>query len=110
MSQTLLRFGLWIIMSVLAGYVLRETFAQGQLRELLNPELLQNIGAVGVLMLVLGGVMRLVEKIFGKKRNRCAICGQRILPGEIYCRADLRRILAEEDERNRSMNRGPARK
>lgn len=108
MSQTLLRLGLWIVLSVLAGYVLRETFSEGELRELLNPGLLQSIGAVGMIMLVAGALWRGVEKVFGKKRNRCAVCGVRILPGEIYCRSDLRRILSEEDERNRSMNRGPA--
>lgn len=108
MSQTLLRLGLWTVLAVLAGYVLRETFTEGQMRELLNPELLQGIGAAGMLMMVAGGLWRGFEKVFGKKKNRCAVCGQRILPGEIYCRSDLRRILAEEDERNRSINRGPA--
>jgi len=110
MSQTLLRLGLWIVLAVLAGYVLSETFAEGQIKELLNLQLLQSIGAVGILMMVAGSLWRIFEKVFGKKRNRCAVCGQRILPGEIYCRTDLRRILSEEDERNRSMNRGPARR
>lgn len=110
MSQILLRLGLWIVLAVLAGYVLGETFAEGQIRELLNPELLKYIGAVGILMMTVGGFWRGFDKVFGKKRNRCAVCGQRILPGEIYCRSDLRRILAEEDERNRSINRGPERR
>jgi hypothetical protein len=100
MSSTLLRLGLWIILGVVALYVLHETYAGTQLEEYFSTPMLQKGLIVAVLMVAAGLVARLLEK--GAKvvgRNRCKICKTTIPQGAIYCRQHLRNVLAREDER-----------
>lgn len=102
MSQTLLRFGLWIVLIVLAGYVLRETFAEAPFAELLTEELLQNSGMLGVALVVGGFILRLLEPLWKTvAKRRCANCRQPVMHGELYCREHLRQVLAREDELQR---------
>ena len=101
MSQTLLRFGLWIVLLVLALYVVRETFAGTAQADLLNDEILQKAGSFGLLLLAGSAVATVLEKVFTKassKFRHCAMCRQPVSKGEIYCRTHLRSILERENE------------
>ncbi len=100
MSSTLLRLGLWILVVVLALYVIHETFEDSPLSEYIPMNLLQHALVIGGLLLIGGIVVRVFEK--GAKKvvkNRCAVCRTPIPAGAIYCRAHLRSVLHDEDER-----------
>ena len=101
MSSTLLRLGLWIILAVVALYVLHETYADTHLAAYFSTPMLQKALIVGILLVAGGIVMRMLEKGASKVvvKNRCAICKTAIPPGAIYCREHLRSVLAREDER-----------
>lgn len=101
MSSTLLRLGLWVMLAVVALYVLHETFAESHLGEYFSTPLLQKGLILGVLLVAAGVVMRVLEKGASKMvaKNRCKICKTPIPEGAIYCRAHLRNVLAREDER-----------
>ena len=100
MSSTLLRLGLWIIIIVLALYVVHETYENSPIADIVSMDLMQKALMVGAAAFVLGIVFRIFEK--GTKavvKNRCSVCRTPIPPGAIYCRAHLRTILHEEDDR-----------
>jgi len=100
MSSTLLRLGLWTILAVVALYVLHETYADTHLAAYFSTPMLQKALIIGVLLVVAGVIMRVVEKGASKvSKNRCVICKTPIPSGAIYCRAHLRNVLAREDER-----------
>jgi hypothetical protein len=100
MSSTLLRLGLWIIIIVLALYVIHETYENSPIAEVVSMDLMEKALMVGGAALALGIILRVFEK--GKSavvKNRCAVCRTVIPSGAIYCRAHLRNILHEEDDR-----------
>ena len=100
MSSTLLRLGLWIIIIVLALYVIHETYENSPVAEMVSMDLMQKALVVGAAAIVAGIVLRLFEK--GTRavvKNRCTVCRTPIPSGAIYCRAHLRNILHEEDDR-----------
>lgn len=100
MSSTLLRLGLWIILAVVACYVLHETYAGTALAGYFSTAMLQKALVLGGLLVVAGIVTNVFQK--GAKaviKNRCVVCKVPIAPGAIYCRAHLRRVLQVEDER-----------
>jgi hypothetical protein len=100
MSSTLLRLGLWILVVVLALYVISESFEESPLIEYIPMPMLQKALVLGVVLLIAGLVTRLFEK--GAKavvKNRCVVCRTPIPAGAIYCRAHLRTILHDEDDR-----------
>ena len=100
MSSTLLRLGLWIIVIVLALYVVHETYENSPISEIVSMDLMQKALMVGGAAVALGFVLRLFEK--GTKavvKNRCRVCRTPIPSGAIYCRAHLRTILHEEEDR-----------
>jgi predicted nucleic acid-binding Zn ribbon protein len=100
MSSTLLRLGLWIIVIVVALYVVHETFEDSPIAEMVSMDLMTKALMVGGAAIALGFVLRLFEK--GTKaviKHRCAVCRTPIPQGAIYCRAHLRNILHEEDDR-----------
>jgi hypothetical protein len=100
MSSTLLRLGLWIIIIVLALYVVHETYEDSPVAEMVSMDLMQKALMVGGAAIVAGFVLRLFDK--GKRavvKNRCRVCRTPIPSGAIYCRAHLRNILHEEDDR-----------
>lgn len=102
MSSTLFRLGLWIILIVVALYVLHETYAGTPLEPYFSTPMLQKALIVGAFLLVGGAVARVLEKGASKvvgKKNRCKICKTVIPSGAIYCRQHLRNVLAREDER-----------
>src|ERR1051326_1139520 len=100
MSSTLQRLGLWVIIIVLVLYVVHETYENSPISEIVSVDLMQKALMVGGAVLVLGIVLRMFEK--GTKavvKNRCRACRTPIPSGAIYCRAHLRSILHEEDDR-----------
>jgi len=100
MSSTLLRLGLWIIIIVLALYVVHETYENSPISDIVSMELMQKALMVGGAAVALGFVLRIFEQ--GTKvvaKNRCRVCRTPIPSGAIYCRAHLRTILHEEDDR-----------
>jgi hypothetical protein len=100
MSSTLLRLGLWIVLIIVALYVLRETFETGPWVEYVSAGLLQKALSLAILVLAGGVVARVLEK--GHKvvtKNRCVVCRTPIASGAIYCRAHLRGVLHREEDR-----------
>ena len=100
MSATLLRLGLWIILIVIALYVLHETYAGLPMGEYFALPMLQKALALGGILIAAGFVMRILEK--GAKvvtKNRCVICRTPVTSGAIYCRAHLRNVLHREEDR-----------
>jgi hypothetical protein len=100
MSTTLLRLGLWIMILVLALYVISETYADQPIAELIPTAMLQQALALAGVLLVAGVVFRIVGKgAQAVRKNRCQVCKTPVPPGAIFCRAHLRSVLAEEDEK-----------
>jgi hypothetical protein len=102
MSQTLLRFGLWIVLIVLALYVVRESFNGSSGAEYVSDEILQHAGSFGILLIGVGAVAHLFEKAASKARFRhCSLCRQPVQKGELYCRTHLRQLVEREHDLNR---------
>jgi predicted nucleic acid-binding Zn ribbon protein len=100
MSSTVLRLGLWIVIVVLAAYVIHESLEEQPVAEMIPVAMLGKALTLGGILVVAGIVLRMFEK--GSKavaKNRCAICRTTIPKGAIYCREHLRNVLAAEDER-----------
>lgn len=100
MASTILRLGLWILVIVLALYVIQQTFEESPISEYFPMGMLQHALVVGGLLLVVGIVLKMFEK--GAKavvKNRCAVCKAPIPAGAIYCREHLRAVLHDEDQR-----------
>jgi len=99
MSSTVLRLGLWILILVLAAYVLHESMEE-QNAELIPMALLGKALTLGGILVVAGIVLRIFEKSAKVVvKNRCAVCRTPIVHGAIYCREHLRSVLHAEDER-----------
>jgi hypothetical protein len=100
MSTTLLRLGLWTLILVLALYVLATSYSHEPWSELVPMKALQQALVVAVALIIAGIVLRILGKgADAVKKNRCKVCRTPIPPGAIYCRAHLRTILHEEDDR-----------
>lgn len=100
MSNTLLRLGLWIMILVLAAFVIDSSYPDHPFAELIEPAMLQQVLVLAVVLLIAGVILRVLGK--GAKvvsKNRCQVCRTPIAPGAIYCRAHLRSILSDEDEK-----------
>ena len=100
MSSTLMRLGLWILIIVLVLYVLQESFENLPFAELSATGLLQKGLLAGVALIGVGFILRIFEK--GAKvvtKSRCVVCKTPVAHGAIYCRAHLRNILSDEDDK-----------
>ena len=100
MSSTLLRLGLWVTLLAIVAYVIHETFSDQFVAELVPGATIEKAVALGVILVVAGLVMRVLEK--GTKvvvKNRCVVCRTPIPAGAIYCRAHLRDVLHREEDR-----------
>jgi predicted nucleic acid-binding Zn ribbon protein len=100
MANTLLRLGLWTLILVLALYVLASAYSDQQWAEMIPTAMLvQAITLAGVLI-VAGIVLRILGVgVKAVARNRCRVCRTAIPPGAMYCRAHLRTILHEEEDK-----------
>ncbi len=92
MSITFFRTGLWIVFSVLALYVVRETYL-GTTATFLTDRLLNDLGLVGLGAIALGVVAWILEKLTPKKKGHCRVCRRPVPAGEFYCRLHLRDVL-----------------
>jgi hypothetical protein len=100
MSGTLLRFGLWIVLIVLALYVLGETYTNSALQEYASGAVLQKAGIFGLVLIAAGWVASFFDKVDLKTDySRCLQCRKLIPRGELYCRQHLRRVLDVEHDR-----------
>jgi predicted nucleic acid-binding Zn ribbon protein len=100
MSSTLLRAGLWIVILVLAAWVMHESLEETAAAEFFAPAMLQKALVLGGLLVVAGIVLRMFEKTAKVvTQNRCAVCRKTIPSGAIYCRQHLRNVLHTEDDR-----------
>ena len=100
MSTTLLRLGLWTLILVLALYVLASTYSEEPWAEMIPAAMLQQALVVAGLLIIAGIVLRILGVgVQAVHKNRCRVCRTPIPPGAIYCRAHLRSILADEDEK-----------
>ena len=100
MSSTLLRLGLWTIVLVLVGWVIQQSFEESAIAEYVQVDMLQKALLVAIALILAGIVFRVFEK--GAKKvvkNRCRVCRTPVPHGAIYCRAHLRSVLHQEDER-----------
>jgi len=100
MSSTILRLGLWTMVLVLVGWVIQQSFEESAIAEYLQVDMLQKALLVSIGLIAVGIVFRVFEK--GAKKvvkNRCRVCRTPIPHGAIYCRAHLRSVLHQEDER-----------
>lgn len=100
MSTTLLRLGLWTLIVVLALYVLAETYNEQPWAEMIPRAMLAQALVVSVVVTIAGAVLRILGKGADVvRKNRCRVCRTSIPPGAIYCRAHLRSILHDEDDK-----------
>jgi predicted nucleic acid-binding Zn ribbon protein len=102
MSATILRLGLWILVLVMALYVIHESYEEQPLAEMIPMQMLQHALVLSVVLVGVGLVVRMFEKTTRKvlsPKNRCRVCPTAIAPGAIYCRVHLRGMLEREDRR-----------
>jgi len=103
MSSTLLRLGLWTMILALALYVIDETYPDQPIGEIISISMLTQILLVAAVAILAGFVLRLLGKGTSVViKNRCRVCKTPIPPGAIYCRAHLRSILHEEEDKTHS--------
>ena len=93
MALTLFRAGIWILLAVLAMWVLRDA-ALRDFAHILNDTLLNRVGLFGFAVLGLGFLALLYEKATtGPRKTRCKVCGRPVFGTEFYCREHLREIV-----------------
>jgi hypothetical protein len=100
MANTLLRLGLWTLILVLALYVLASTYQDQAWTDMIPTPMLQQALVLAGLLLVAGTVARVLGKgAAAVSKNRCRVCRTPIPHGAIFCRAHLRTILSDEDDK-----------
>ena len=101
MSNTLLRLGLWTAILVLVLYVVTESYPDQPFVELIPTPMLQQALLVAGALIAAGITMRILGKGADVvRKNRCEVCRTPIPSGAIYCRAHLRSILHDEDDKS----------
>ena len=100
MHTTLLRLGLWILVLVLALYVLHDSYADEPLGELIQIKMLQQALVLSGILIAAGIVVRVASKgAKAVRKNRCTVCKTEIPTGAMFCRMHLRSMLNDEDEK-----------
>ena len=100
MANTLLRLGLWTLILVLVLYVLSSTYAEEAWAAMIPGTMLVQAMVLAALLIVVGIILRILG--VGARvvvKNRCRVCRTAIPPGAMYCRAHLRTILHEEEDK-----------
>jgi hypothetical protein len=106
MSSTLLRLGLWLLVILMALFVVRESYAEQQFVEMIPTSMLQHALILSALLVVAGLVVRVFDKgVSSTSKARCRVCKTAIPQGAIYCRQHLRNVLEREDRRTHSNTR-----
>jgi hypothetical protein len=94
MALVLFRTGIWVLLAVLALWVLRDGGVLEDYAHLLSDELVTRLGIAGVAVLGLGFIVLIYEKLtVGPKKNKCKVCGRPVIAGEFFCREHLRDIV-----------------
>ena len=105
MSDTLLRWELWILAAVLAFFILGDALEDSHLKEMVPlPSFVMKIAKFGGALIALGIVVKIFEKIRPPKKSRCRTCGRPVSKGAVYCATHLRQVVDEEDMRHRTLN------
>lgn len=100
MATTLLRLGLWTLILVLALYVLSSTYSEEDWATMIPGTMLVQAMALAVLLIVVGVILRILGVgAAAVNKNRCRVCRTPIVHGAMYCRAHLRTILHEEEDK-----------
>jgi hypothetical protein len=103
MASTLLRLGFWILILVLALYVAVSEFGDQEWAHLIPTPMLQQALGLSILLILAGIAARILGKgVSAVAKNRCRVCRTPVPSGAIYCRAHLRAVLYEEDEKTHS--------
>jgi len=93
MALALFRIGVYVLLAVLALWVLRDN-ALKDFEAILSDQILNWAGMSGVGLLVLGFLAMIYEKTSaGRRKVRCKVCGKPVIAGEFYCREHLREIV-----------------
>ena len=93
MALVLFRVGIYVLLAVLAAWVLRDGLLKSY-ASYLTEHILNIAGLVGIGLFVLGFLAMIYEKsTSGRRRTRCKICGKPVIAGEYYCREHLREIV-----------------
>ena len=101
MATTLLRLGFWILILVLALFVLSSEAAGQEWGHLISMTMLGQALALGIILIIAGIVMKILGKgVSAVSKNRCRVCRTPVPSGAIYCRAHLRDVLYAEDDRS----------
>jgi predicted nucleic acid-binding Zn ribbon protein len=100
MANTLLRLGLWILILVLALYVLASAYSDAPWAEMIPARMLVQAMMLSGVLIIAGIVLRVLGVgVKAVTKNRCRVCRTPIPPGAMYCRAHLRTILHEEEDK-----------
>ena len=103
MANTILRLGLWTLILVLVLYVLALTYDDTLWAEMIPAPMLVQALTLAGLLIVAGVVLRVLGVgVQAVNKNRCRVCRAPIPPGAMYCRAHLRSILHEEEDKTHS--------
>ena len=103
MANTLLRLGLWTLILVLALYVLASTYSEEPWAEMIPTPMLVQALTLGGLLILAGIVLRILGVgVQVVSKNRCRVCRTPIPSGALYCRAHLRAILHDEEDKTHS--------
>lgn len=93
MALVLFRIGIWILLAVLAAWVLRDGVLKDFAR-FMTDEIITWAGISGFGVIGLGFLVLIYEKLSaGPKRNKCKVCRRPVIAGEFYCREHLRDIV-----------------
>lgn len=104
MSSFFIRLGLYAILLMLAVFVAGQAFSLPYADYLTSAHLGQ-VGVVGVVVIAIGAVLRVGEKVRKKTKKgkgRCILCKRPVLVGDKYCREHLRQMIGDEQDRVRS--------
>ncbi len=102
MSSTLLRLGLWTLVLILGLFVIRESYSEQPIADMIPQRMLEQAMMVSALLVVAGVALKMFEKgtkVVSKGKTRCTVCGKPVSAGAIYCREHLRNLLEIEDHR-----------
>jgi hypothetical protein len=85
---------------VLALYVVSETYPDSMVAQMVPDAILQKALVLGAVLLVAGIVLRMFDKASKvAAKSRCQVCHVVVPKGAIFCRAHLRRVIHEEDDK-----------
>ena len=100
MADTILRLGLWTLILVLALFVVSESFHGEPISDMIPHRMLQQALVLSIVVIAAGIGFKILSKgADAVSKDRCKVCRVPVPKGAIYCRAHLREILHEEDER-----------